>query len=341
MNDFQTLPSNKRIKLLAELKKIHLKKKKQERREILIPCPYCGSREVHKNGKRKDGTQTFVCVNCRKAYNERTGTCFHNVKMKEKMHKCIQLMSRGYLTLEEMSTELGVSIMTAFEWRHKILSALDPETFIIGNLQMQTVYIPCYNKGKKALMKKKNKKNENLILLLVSDSQQKVDLQLCSVGHLKTEDVPHGLTNTLIHANSVSSPNIFTFSSLGKKYNEIPFNFINKENESTSEKLSLSNTLKNELYKWIFTQMRGVSGKYVQNYAHWFRQISEYAKAKNEKKFRKYLTLTRKAWVRYALSEKHFELFIDQKAGKYQRGSNKKWISAENYTELLVDEESY
>lgn len=206
MNDFQTLSSNKRIKLLAELKEIHLKKKKQERWEILIPCPFCGSSIVHKNGKRKDGTQTFVCVNCRKAYNERTGTCFHNVKQKEKMKKCIQLMSSGYMSVSEMAEALDMSVMTAFNWRHKILMALVPEE---GDKNVLKIEVPFYRKGNHDSLKSNKKRQRQTVRLVKGD---------------------------------------------------------NKE---------MSASIQDEFREWMQTEMKGVSGKYLDHYAAWFGLISE------------------------------------------------------------------
>lgn len=44
-------------------------------------CPFCGSNSFKKDGKRKDGTQTFKCNDCGRKFNPLTGTVFDSRKI--------------------------------------------------------------------------------------------------------------------------------------------------------------------------------------------------------------------------------------------------------------------
>lgn len=55
------------IKLINE---IHIKQ-----------CPFCGSANIIKFGKRKDGIQTYKCKDCCKRFNPLTNTIFDNKKI--------------------------------------------------------------------------------------------------------------------------------------------------------------------------------------------------------------------------------------------------------------------
>ncbi|MCD6559894.1 MAG: transposase [Palaeococcus sp.] len=39
-----------------------------------VICPYCGSKEVQKNGYTPKGAQKYHCKNCGKYFNDLTGT---------------------------------------------------------------------------------------------------------------------------------------------------------------------------------------------------------------------------------------------------------------------------
>ena len=164
MENFENLSHKERVQILKDLQKQHKEISNEEKAGLISACPYCNYEKVQRNGRRANGTQMFLCPNCLKSFSENTGTCFHNVKQKDKMRQCIQLMAGGYLPVNEMAEALGISVMTAINWRHKILKAL-PE----GKGYIQTMEVPEYHKGKRNLQKKGKKKRTELSFVLVND----------------------------------------------------------------------------------------------------------------------------------------------------------------------------
>lgn len=89
-----------------------------------IRCARCGSLRVVKNGKRKDGVQRYLCRECGKSFLSTTNTvasCTHK-RLSAWMKYFSCMMEKK--TLRESSEACGISMGTAFTWRHKILDSL-------------------------------------------------------------------------------------------------------------------------------------------------------------------------------------------------------------------------
>lgn len=206
MDNFSTLPHKERVQMLKRLKLQHKELNQAEKSDYISHCPYCKGEKVYKNGKRNNGTQMFLCTSCKKSFSSHSGTCFDNVKQKEKMEQCIQLMGRGYMSVSEMAEALDMSVMTAFNWRHKILTVLIPEE---GDKNVLTIEVPLYRKGNHDLAKSHKKRQMKKVRLVKGSNNEK------------------------------------------------------------------SASIQNEFREWMQIQMKGVSGKYLDHYAAWFRLISE------------------------------------------------------------------
>jgi transposase-like protein len=162
---FQELPGAIQEQLLEELlrefemrgqvldnvtKELENKKKK--------PCPHCQSESVSKRG-RQSGVQMYKCQSCSKWYSETTGTPLWDIKIKNKWQSYLRCMQQG-MTLKQISVEIGISIQTSFDWRHKILSSLSgftPQT-LSGIVECDELELALSNKGSRNLERKPRKR---------------------------------------------------------------------------------------------------------------------------------------------------------------------------------------
>ena len=108
-------------------------------------CIYCGSSHVVKNGIRKDGTQRFLCRDCKKSFlptsESVTSRTRKNLSVWTSYLKCML----DKKTLRETSEECGISMSTAFSWRHKILDALhemNGKVFLTVRISLRNRDIP-------------------------------------------------------------------------------------------------------------------------------------------------------------------------------------------------------
>jgi transposase-like protein len=163
---FQELPREYQHKLLEELlleqelkgmvfqqAQESLKDKRKKK-----PCPHCSSSKVHKRGKQR-GIQMYRCNSCNKWYSETTGTPLYDIKLKNKWQAYINCMEKG-MSIKKIAKELGISIQTSFDWRHKILSSL--EQFVPAELSSEVecdeLELALSNKGSRDLERKPRKR---------------------------------------------------------------------------------------------------------------------------------------------------------------------------------------
>lgn len=303
-----------RAKSLAEQLKQHRILRKSERLINLMSCPYCNNKLTQRNGKRKDGTQTFLCPKCRKAFSERTGTCFHHVKFLPKMKQSAVLMSQGYFTLRQMADLLGINIMTAFEWRHKILSANDLEVKLDNHIGAQSIQLSFSRKG----LRKTAPISQNPVqVLLLTDEKGNTDIDLCNVGKFNWKHVPQRLIQKILSAKSIYAP------SLMKEHTKL-FEPIQNAQYAKPSEMSIQIHLthgSSGFQQWIEERMRGVATKYLEAYANWYRLVM---KQQNDVKSRMtFLENARSAWGKYTSREKLFYDFL-------------RCTSAENYIRALA-----
>lgn len=121
MGDFMIILDNNFEQFSLTLSEIFGKSLYEKR--VIEECPHCSSNEIIKYGNYKNG-QRYRCKNCGRTFSKRTNTSFYYSKKSPEMWaRYIELMLKRQ-TLEECAKELGISVPTAFYWRHKILFTL-------------------------------------------------------------------------------------------------------------------------------------------------------------------------------------------------------------------------
>lgn len=89
----------------------------------LKECPHCKSTYFVKNGKIQ-GRQRFICMDCHKTFAQTNNTILYGVKKDLSVwQKYIHCMIEKY-SLRKTAEICGISLPTAFTWRHKILDTL-------------------------------------------------------------------------------------------------------------------------------------------------------------------------------------------------------------------------
>lgn len=115
-----------------------------------ICCVECGSASVVKNGKRKDGTQKYVCKDCRHNFTAASGTIISGSKKSLiTWIKYIECMLDDD-TLEKCAEKCHIHLNTAFLWRHKILEASSKSNSNIvlnGKIEMDETFFRTSYKG--------------------------------------------------------------------------------------------------------------------------------------------------------------------------------------------------
>ena len=96
---------------------------KESRFNTGFKCPHCGSEHVVCHGTYRGGKQRYLCRNCKTTFNDLTNTPLSRTKFPEKWSLFAECMLKGY-SLRKSAEIIGVSYVSLFYWRHKLLEAL-------------------------------------------------------------------------------------------------------------------------------------------------------------------------------------------------------------------------
>ena len=113
-------------------------------------CVYCSGKHIVKNGTRKDGVQTYICRDSGKSFSANSNSITSRTRKKisiwAKYLKCMI----DKKTLNESADECGISLRTAFVWRHKILDAIKEvaeKTYLKGVVEADETFFNVSYKG--------------------------------------------------------------------------------------------------------------------------------------------------------------------------------------------------
>lgn len=249
------------------------------------PCPYCASKKVYKRGKQ-NGVQMYQCRECSKWYSETTGTPLWDIKLKSKWQSYVRCMEQG-MPIKKIAKEIGVSIQTSFDWRHKILSSLSgfaPQT-LSGVVECDELELALSNKGSRSLKRKPRKRGtdfkrnepskEATVVQVVTAVQRNGEKYLRAVEskRLSSEEITKALDGKLADQTTLitdkhpsyklfakGNPSIKHRSVLAKEH-------VNKEDKGIH--LQYVNNIHSQLRTFLLP-FNGVSSKYLQNYLNWF-----------------------------------------------------------------------
>jgi len=242
-------------------------------------CPYCNCKEYYVHGRYKQ-TIRYRCRSCRRTFLPSTGSSIHYLHKKDTFIEYAEVVrTEGLHTVKSMTTRFGISKLTAFDWRHKILASVPPRVEGYGR------EVICYDlwflfnqKGRRGVSISGNSRS-NVIMnkekyktkLMTVYDYFKYDAKIATVGSLTPEIIITVLKEKFRRTKvfmSYANEDFVNFSSrVGAKFKKVEFEGYN---EKTSDTIK---TFKNQLSRlktWLTLGMNGVSTKYLQFYGDYF-----------------------------------------------------------------------
>jgi transposase-like protein len=249
----------------------------------VICCPHCNSKLFVKNGTR-GGLQKYRCKTCCKIFTSNTGTALHRIQNKEKYELYRAMMMDSYHPLKKIAKKVGISIQTAFDWRHKILSTKGPDhEGFDGITEIDDIWFLYSQKGRKGLdysrkrggSKRAGDNDFQAKLLITSDRKSKTDLSLVRIGRIKKSDIQRKISGKLSENCILVSDKHRSIASFAKSEGIEHVSFISSEHTAGGEfHVQNVNNMASRLKHIINHSLRGVSTKYLQSYANWFKMKS-------------------------------------------------------------------
>ena len=88
-------------------------------------CPYCGSIHIVKVGKNSKGKQRYKCNNCKRRFINSTNHLMHWSHLSKEQWEILFYSSLNNDYLSKTAKLVGVSIVSAFYNRHKLMYVLN------------------------------------------------------------------------------------------------------------------------------------------------------------------------------------------------------------------------
>jgi len=329
---FKNLPSHLRKKIIAELQNVHktLNTSSISKIKPAINCPFCNSSNFSHNGSSVSCKPRFKCKKCKKTFSETTGTPIHAIKKQKEFFVFFKHMSSGYQTLHNMAENTGIAVSTAFEWRHKILSAFnEPIHKYEGITDFNTDEFSFSRKG---IRNEKSKTKENSAksnVLAIADYSNHSQLTLLSVGNLSSIDFPENLVEKIKNGAIVLAPfkiPLVKFSNSKK----LGFTLFRPDNKYNKFDVRNADKLHEGINNYIRKKMKGVSTKYFQSYLEWVDKIIGLKKTSVD--YWNSLLKNNLAWGRYVNREVIFCNFIKSKTEiQYEISLKRSWKTANKF----------
>lgn len=320
---FKQLPASEQYKLLDELLQAYelggqiiedvqtdLAASKNRK-----PCPHCSSKSVYKRGKQS-GIQMYQCRECSKWYSETTGTPLWDIKLKHKWQAYLRCMQQG-MTIKQSAEEVEISIQTAFDWRHKILSSLDSYTpqSLSGTVETDEMELPVSNKGSRNLKRKPRKRANDFkrnqascgstVVQVVAAVERGGEIMVKAVEtkRLSANQVAKVFDKKIAPGTTLITDNHPSYKLYAKNNPDIKHRALYAKEHVSKDDATVHLQRANNTHSQIRAFLRpfnGVSSKYLQNYLNWYA----YADKLNQNKE------TLKSWLtKLFVSYEAYELF--------------------------------
>ncbi len=244
-------------------------------------CPHCGTPGAISRGKAR-GLRRYRCKGCRKTFNAATGTPLSGLHRKDRWLAFGSCLADG-LTVRASAERCGFAINTAFRWRHRFLTAKDPETRrLTGIVEADETCVLQSQKGERNLARKARRRGGKAGKRGLSDEQVPVLVAADRSGVTVSVVLPAVNVDTLRSAiEPVVDADIVLVTdghracppcaaALGLRHEAL--NLSGGERVRDAFHIQTVNSRHSRL-KDFLRRCRGVATRYLDNCLRWFQRI--------------------------------------------------------------------
>ena len=285
-------------------------------------CPSCGSVAIVRYGYLQKRVR-FQCKDCKKTFTDLTGTAISYIKKKHLWEQYIYLMVEGN-SLRKIAEKMDISLKTAFDWRHKILTAFDElsKAKFEGIVEVDDVWFLKSEKGRRGLKNprkrggtnKRGDHDDQAKVLFSIDRSKNIDLTIACMGRLSRKDLDRILRNKInAEVNILCSDKHPSINAFGKKHGFTHYRIHAAKKQYSIEKIYHVNNLNNlaNRFNKFLREFNGVATKYLQSYLNLFRFMELFKKSKSIIDDFYYASLTDKlAGERFSETESRYQEFL-------------------------------
>lgn len=171
-------------------------------------CPFCGSEEIKRNGKKPSGVGTYLCKSCCKRFDPLTGTVFAGAKIpiSERMEFALHLLEDHSLITS--TTDNMNASTTGFLWLAQIFDAIDgcqDGSMLSGEVWMDEFYIPL-NSDRRARRSdgklRRGLSSDQVCVASATDGRHHV-FKACGLGNASAAMISGALSRHIAHGSTL------------------------------------------------------------------------------------------------------------------------------------------
>ena len=246
-------------------------------------CPHCTSHHIVRYGKSQ-GRQRYKCKACCKTFIDTTNTAIYRTRKNKEWITFVECMLKGYSL--RMSAEIvGVTHVTLFYWRHKLLSALKQLDFdkFEGIVEMDETYFLFSEKGKRRITGREPRErggkstmrgisHEQVCVLVARDRTKATVSRVTCMGRILKTEVDKVIGSKLTADNILVTDAWRAYKTYASDKGLEHYRL--KANGGTHVikgiyHIQNVNAWHSRLKGWI-RPFKGVASKYLDNYLAWF-----------------------------------------------------------------------
>jgi transposase-like protein len=246
-------------------------------------CPHCASEHVVRFGKI-NGRQRYRCKCCRKTFSDTTNTVLYRTRKGNEWITFVECMLKGY-SLRKSAKIVGVTWVTLFYWRHKLLNALKQIDFekFEGIVEMDETYFLYSEKGKRGITNRKPRKrggkskhrgisHEQVCVLVARDRTKATVAKVACMGRIVKDKVDKIFGSKLTPDNVLVTDAWRAYKTYAKEKGLEHYRIKSNDEKYVIKGLyhiQNVNGLHSRMKQWI-DRFKGVATKYLDNYLAWF-----------------------------------------------------------------------
>jgi len=247
-----------------------------------LTCPHCASDQIQRSGHYRN-RQRYRCKSCQRTFNDATGTPLAGTHLLGKWEDYIECMVKG-MSLRKICKKLGITLTTAFTWRHKVLNALKRLTLdgFKGVLEADETYMLHSLKGAKDLGGRKPRKrggksekrgisNDQDCILVARDRTGGTLARVACQGRISMRQAMTVLEGKLEDVTFFCTDAHGTWRAVAKaeEMTHVELNASKGERVRGLYHIQNVNGFHRRLKQWM-ERFNGVASKFLDNYLAWF-----------------------------------------------------------------------
>ena len=348
LSAFKLLPPEERKDLLKVLYKetetLQLEGEHAKR------CPHCEDGSISKYGKQK-GEQRFKCGQCGKIFKETTGTALDRIRKKSLFLKFQDSMiNEDYCSIVKMAERFGISVPTAFNWRHKVLLSLpELDSKFEGETEIDDLWVRYSQKGRKGLEYSKKRggtshrgDNNYQVKILTATNGSQTEMKVTNIGRLSKSDIQRSMGNKITKGTILISDKHKSIHAFAKD-NKLEHHSFKASDHTTNDGKGVQslNNIAGRLDTLLNRTLCGVSTKYLQLYVNWFK-LKENNKGNTKNiNLQKEILSKKYTWDLFSNIEKVYENFIKNHSVRTYRCPQIEKFKAQGWNQDIVLDYSF